>query len=398
MPLYSYEASDMRGRKVSASVEASDERTLREELRKNGMIPLSITPALSKKAVISLERITKKDLFRFTQELGNLLESGLPIDKALFVLSEYSEKERMRSIIRQIYIDIQRGQSLSQAMSRHGLFPKLYVNMIKAGEAGGILEAVIKRISAFLEMTSAFRDEIISALIYPVLLTVVGGFSVAILMLYVVPKFAQIFEDMGQALPTSTLLLLKASNIFASYWWLFLGIAVSAILLIKGYVKTREGKLFVDGMKLKIPFIKLLHMKLIIARFSRTLGTLLASGVAILDAIKISREVVGNEVLSENLKILEDGVRKGQRVSQSLSQCAVFPPLVVQMIAIGEEAGRLEETFLTVADRFEAESRNLIKRTVSLLEPAMIVLMGLVVGFIVISMLLAVFSINEIPI
>lgn len=397
MPLFSYEAADSSGKKVRASLEAADETTLKAELRAKGLTPLSISPFTQKKG-FTFQRITKKDLLVFTQELGSLLESGLPIDRALYTLSEHSEKESFRAVIKEIYVDIQRGQSLSQAMSRHKVFPALYVNMIKAGEAGGILEVVIKRLSAFLETTSAFRDEIVSALIYPILLTLVGGLAVSVLMFYVIPKFAVIFEDMGQALPLPTLMLLTASSFFVSYWWAFLGAGAALTIMLRGYAKTAEGRVFIDSLKLRAPVVRTLHMKFVIARFSRTLGTLLQSGVNILNAIRISREVVGNDVVSDRLRAMEEGVKRGRGVFQPLGESGVFPPVVVQMIAVGEEAGRLEETFLIVAERFEAESRSLIKRTVSLVEPALILFMGAIVGLIVISMLLAVFSINEIPI
>lgn len=397
MPLFNYEAADASGKKITASEEALNEQSLKNDLRNKGLIPLSIK-AVERRKTMSFQKVTGKDLLRFTQELGNLLESGLPIDRALFVLGEYSEKAEMRSVIKDLYINIQRGQSLSQAMSGHKIFPRVYVNMIKAGEAGGILEPVIRRLAQFLEMTAAFKEEVISALIYPILLTAVSGIAVIILMIYVVPRFAQIFADMGQALPTPTLILLKSSNFFISYWWAVLSAVFISVILIKSYSKTQEGRLFADGMKLRLPLIKTLNMKFIIARFARTLGTLIQNGVPILDAIRISRDVIGNEVISLRLASLEDGVKKGRGVSASLAESAVFPAIVVQMIAVGEEAGRLEETFLTVADRFEAETRNLIKRTLTIIEPAIILLMGIVVGFIVISMLVAVFSINEIPI
>jgi general secretion pathway protein F len=174
--------------------------------------------------------------------------------------------------------------------------------MIRAGEVGGILEKVLRRLSAFLETTAAFKEEVISALIYPALLTTVGGLAVAVLMLYVVPKFAQIFEDMGQALPLPTLMLLGLSNWFASYWWLIAGIAAASVLLLKSYSKTSEGRFFMDGLKIRVPVVRGLHMKLVIARFSRTLGTLLQSGVPILDAIMVSRDVVGNEVVRKEGK------------------------------------------------------------------------------------------------
>jgi len=396
MPLYSYEAADRAGKKVSASIESESESVLRSELRKDGLVPLKIK-IVERREGFSVSRITRKDLLVFTQELANLLESGLPIDRAIFVLSEYSGKPSLRDILTEVYIDVQRGQSLSQAMSKHKIFPRVYVNMVKAGEMGGILEAVIRRLAIFLETSVAFREELTSALIYPILLTAVGGIVVAVLMIYVIPTFAGIFADTGQALPTPTLILMGISNWFVSYWWAVLAAIGIGVFLVNSYSKTTEGKYFLDGLKLKVPIIRAIHMKLVIARFARTLGTLLHSGVPILDALRVSREVVGNVVVAEKLGALEEGVGSGRGVYAPLRDSGIFPPIVAQMIAVGEEAGRLEETFLTVADRFEAESTATIKRAASLLEPAMILLMGLIVGFIVIAMLLAVFSINEIP-
>ncbi|MBI5205711.1 MAG: type II secretion system F family protein [Nitrospirae bacterium] len=397
MPLFSYEAVDGNGNKVKESLDALNEDAIKSDLRVRGLIPLSIKP-VDAKNVSLFERVTQKDLLIFTQELGNLLESGLPVDRALYVLSEASEKKPFRAIIREVYIDIQRGQALSQALSKHKIFPGLYVNMVKAGEAGGILEAVIKRLASFLETSATFREEMTSALVYPLVLTIVGGLAVVFLMLYVIPKFAKIFADMGQALPLPTTILLNISTFFISYWWAVAGLITIAVIATRRYIMTSEGKAFVDSLKLKTPVIKRLNLKLIIARFSRTLGTLLQSGVPILEAIGISRTVVGNEIMSNRLKAIEEGISKGKGIAKPLKESNIFPPVVVQMVIVGEEAGKLDETFLLIAERFETESRSLIKRVVRLYEPVLILLMGIVVGFIVISMLLAIFSINEIPI
>lgn len=397
MPLFSYEAVDSNGNKVRESLDALNEDAIKSDLRVRGLIPLSIKP-VDAKNVSLFERVTQKDLLIFTQELGNLLESGLPVDRALYVLSESSEKKTFRAIIREVYIDIQRGQALSQALSKHKIFPSLYVNMIKAGEAGGILEAVIKRLASFLETSATFREEMTSALVYPMVLTIVGGLAVVFLMLYVIPKFAKIFADMGQALPLPTTILLNISTFFISYWWAVAGLIVIATIAARNYIMTSEGKIFIDNVKLKTPVIKKLNLKLIIARFSRTLGTLLQSGVPILEAIGISRTVVGNEIMSNRLKAIEEGISKGKGIAKPLKESNIFPPVVVQMVIVGEEAGKLDDTFLLIAERFETESRSLIKRVVRLYEPVLILLMGIVVGFIVISMLLAIFSINEIPI
>ncbi len=397
MPFFSYEAARPDGKKVKETAEAANEAVLRADIKAKGLIPIRISPASEKKS-FSFSRVSSKDMLMFTQELGNLLESGLPVDRALLILAEHADKKSMRDVLRNTYISVQKGESLSQALSRHpAVFPKLYVNMVRAGEAGGIMDVVIKRLAAFIQTTVEFKEEVTSALIYPILLTVVGGAAVTVLMVYVVPKFATIFADMGQALPTPTAVLMQVSHAFATYWWAGLGAIAGAVFAVNAYAKTEEGKLFIDEIKLHIPVFKDLHMKLIIARFSRTLGTLLQSGVNVLEAIRVSREVIGNEVVARKLAGIDEGVRKGRGISGPLMQCGVFPPVVSHMIAVGEEAGRLEETFLMVADRYEGESRSAIKRTVSLIEPLMILFMGLVVGFIVISMLMAVFSINDIP-
>lgn len=397
MPLYNYEAIDPTGRKIRDSLASSNEGELKAVLREKGLTPLSIKLGEARESSF-FDRISLKDLLTFTQELGNLLDSGLPIDRALYVLSEHAEKKALRAVIREVYIDIQKGNTLSYAMGKHKVFPRVYINMIKAGESGGILEVVIKRLVSFLETSISFREEIISALIYPILLTTVGGLAVAVLMLYVVPNFSKIFEDMGQALPMPTLMLIRFSSIFSSYWWAIFGALVVAVLLIREYTKTVEGKSYIDTMKLRIPVLKKLMLKLIISRFSRTLGTLLQSGVPILEAIRISRDVIDNDSISRKLLLLEEGVSKGRGISQPLKESGVFPPIFNQMVIVGEEAGRLEETFLLIAERFEVETRNLIKRFVSLFEPALILVMGVIVGLIVISMLIGIFSINDIPI
>ena len=396
MPQFTYEAVDPFGRKIRENASYPDESVLRSSLREKGLKPLSIKVSEQKESSF-FERISGKDLLTFTQELGNLLDAGLPIDRALYVLAEHSEKKSFRAIIREVYIDIQKGNTLSYSMGRHTIFPRLYVNMIKAGESGGILETVIKRLVTFLETTIAFKEEIVSAMIYPILLTTVGGLAVAVLMLYVIPNFSKMFADMGQALPLPTLVLIRASEAFASYWWAAATALVLAVFLIRGYSKTAEGKVYIDNLKISVPVLKKISMRLIISRFARTFGTLLQSGVPIIEAIRISRDVIDNDTVSKNLAVIEDGVSKGKGISQPLRESGIFPPIVTQMVTVGEEAGKVEETFLLIAERFEAETKSLIKRFVSLFEPALILLMGLVVGFIVISMLVGIFSINEIP-
>ena len=397
MPLYTYEAAEKTGKKVTDTIECASEAEVRERLSELGLMPLAIKTVEARRAP-TFSRVNSKDLMTFTSELANLLESGLPLDRALYVLSVHSEKAAMREVLTEVYKDLQRGQSLSSALARQKAFPKLYVNMVRAGEAGGILEEVLRRLAGFLETTVAFKEELISALVYPAVLTAVGGSAVAVILIFVLPRFADMFDSLGQEMPAPTRMLMGINVMLTDYWWLVLIVTALAVLLGRSYMVTQEGRQFMDNFKLRMPLVSGLHTKAMIARFSRTLGTLLKSGVPILEAIMVSREVVGNDVVSGRLMVLEEGVRKGLGVAGPLKESGVFPSIVVEMIAVGEEAGRLDQTFISIAERFESESRSMIKRTMALVGPIIILFMAGIVALIVFSMLLAVFSINEMPI
>ena len=397
MPLYTYEAAGKTGKKVTDTIECESEAEVKVRLDALGLLPLSIKTVQPRRAP-TFSRVNSKDLMTFTSELANLLESGLPLDRALYVLSVHSEKAVMREVLTEVYKDLQRGNSLSSSLSKQKAFPGLYVNMVRAGEAGGILDEVLRRLAAFMETSVAFKEELTTALVYPAVLTAVGGSAVAIILIYVLPRFAEMFDSLGQEMPASTRMLMGLNSMLTSYWWAMLAVMAFVVLLVRSYMATEEGRQFMDNMKLRTPVISGLHTKAMIARFSRTLGTLLQSGVPILEAIMVSREVVGNAVVAERLGSLVEGVRKGLGVAGPLKETGVFPSIVVEMIAVGEEAGRLDKTFISVAERFESESRSMIKRTMSLVGPLIILFMAGIVAVIVFSMLLAVFSINEIPI
>ena len=396
MPLYAYEAAESSGKKVKDTLEAADVSGVKEYLKEQGLVPLDIREAGASRGLL-LSRVTQKDLLDFTHELSNLVDSGMPIDKAVYALSVYSRNSAMKAVLRQIYMDLQRGQSLSQALTRHRVFSPLYVNMIKAGEAGGVLESAITRLGDFLESSVSFREEVRSAIIYPVFLTVITSLAVTFLMIYVVPQFMGMIESAGQEPPLSMVALVAISSFMGSYWWAVLLAGAGGALALDRYIRTPEGRRVFDSIKLRLPLVGPLHTKTLTARFARTLGTLLQSGVPILDSIKVSREVIGNSVVSAKLDSLVEGVRKGRGVAGPLRESRAFPPIVVQVVSVGEEAGRLENAFIKVADRFEAESRRTIKRLMSVLPTLLIVLMALVVGFVIYSLLMTVLSINEIP-
>ncbi len=403
MPTYSYRAVDSAGRRVEGTCTAGAEAEARAQLRRQGIYPLNLTADPEGnvpwwRRSVMLERVGAKDLLLITQQLTGLLEAGIPIDRSLGILAELSEKRPLRATLSEIVEDIQAGRSLSEALRRHTLFPSYYVNMIMAGEAGGVLDTVVKRLALFLESSIGFREEIRTALIYPILLVAVGAGAVGVLVTFVLPRFAVLFEDMGQSVPLITRWILRASEFVREYWWVgAIGIG-GAVILFRIYRRTEEGRLALDGIRLRVPVVRELGLKVAISRFCRTLGTLLSAGVPILRAVTISREVLDNEALSRALAPVEEGLRRGRGLSGPLRESGVFPTLVSHMITVGEESGRLEDTLILVADRFEQESRTLLKRLLGLLEPLIILVMALVVGTIILAMVFTIFSVHDIPI
>ncbi len=343
------------------------------------------------------QRVSQRDVLFFTQDLHALLEAGLAMDKALSILINVAENDKFKEVVAGILKSIEGGNSLSEALANYPkVFSTLYINMTRAGEAGGVLPGVLERLGVFLENAQDLRDYITSAMVYPLFLVFVGGVSIIIMLTFVIPKFSVIFADMGQAMPLSTKMLLGLSNGLRAYWWLIAGFIIGAVFLIRRYIQTPAGRLKADHLKLKTPVVGKLVKSVEVARFSRTLGTLIKSGVPILMALQLVMEIVANKIIAGSLKIVYDRVKEGDSLSSPLTQEGIFPPLAVQMISVGEETGKLDQMLLRVAENYEKVVRAMIKRFVNLLEPAMILAMGLLVGFIVISMLMAVFSMNDI--
>jgi type II secretion system protein F len=408
MTLYSYKATDPSGKIMRATLEAPDEMAVAAKIQAMGYIPIRIIPAGKKSKALGIDvsdyvfsifkRISNKDVMLFTQDLSSLLEAGLPVDRALSILIDVTEKERFKKSIRDILKIVQGGGYLSDALAKYPkVFSNFYVNMVKAGEVGGVLEDVLKRLGIFLETTQDLRDYIKSALVYPIFLVFVGGISIIILMTFVIPKFSIIFSGLGHAMPLSTRILLGSSDFLRSFWWGILGVIVLIYLLLNRFKNTVSGSLILDRYKLNLPVLGKLVRKIEVARFARTLGTLIRSGVPILKALDLTKDIVGNKVMAISLKQVHGRVKEGERLSKPLDDTGIFPSLAIQMITVGEETGRLEEMLIRVAENYEKVLKNTVKRLISFLEPAMILVMGLVVGFIVISMLMAIFSMNELP-
>jgi general secretion pathway protein F len=325
------------------------------------------------------------------------LKAGIPLARSLTTLAELSLFYN-NPVTTEILNAVRGGTSLAEALGQHPkAFMPLYVNMVKAGEVGGVLDEVLARLVDYLRNVQELRDEVRSAMTYPILLTGVGAVSIAVLLVFVLPKFATMFSDLGQALPLSTRMMLGISDVFTSVWALPIFLAVvGGVFGMYRYVSTGKRRYGLDAFKLRMPILGHLLRRMEVARFGRTLGTLLRSGVPMLQALDIVREVASNQVIARTVAEVQVGVREGAGMAVTLGRSGAFPALALQMIAVGEDTGKLDEMLISTADYFDREVRNEVQRLTSLLEPMMILVMGLVVGFMVISMLMAVFSINDI--
>lgn len=407
MGTFQYTATDSAAKIVRGSMEATDERAVVTWLQDNGYYPIKIgQPGAEAVAPPGLVRLptrfarapSTQDVLAFTQQLATLLEAGMELDRSLAILLDLTDNQRFRSILRSILADIQAGSSFADSLAKHPrLFSKLYVNMVKAGEASGVLEVILSRLAGFLERSKAVRDEVTSALIYPLLLLLVGGAAVVVMMNFVIPRFAQIFADTKQLMPLPTRILLSISTFTTSYWWIFLGMIVAGWIALRAYLRTEQGRLQWDQWKLELPLLGGLIQEIEVSRFARTFGTLLQSGVPVLAAVAIVKETITNRVIAGALSRVQEGVKRGEGISGPLRATGAFPSFSVHMAKVGEETGKLEEMLIKVADTYDERVRRTVKRLTSLLEPVLILSLGAIVGFIVLSMLLAIFSINELP-
>ena len=397
MPAYSHRSTTMEGAVVEGVIEARDERAAVDRLRDSGLIPLQVSAPREKALLGRFSfRSTRGALLTFTTELSALLGAGLPLDRSLNILSEISESREVEGVVRTVLRSIREGSTFSEALQGHpAIFPDFYVNMVRAGEAGGVLEEVLDRLGEFLESSKELRDHLVSTMIYPVILVVTGGVSIIFLMTFVLPRFSALFAEMGGNLPLPTQALLAFSSALQALWWVFAMMIAAGWLGLRYYLRTEEGRYKWDEMKLRL--LGDIIRKLETARFCRTLGTLLRSGVPLLQALNNTRGVVANRVVASAVDAVARGAKEGKGMSEPLAASAVFPPLALSMIKVGEETGQLDVMLLKVAATYEKSLKISINRFVGLLEPAMILGMGLVIGFIVVSMLMAVFSVTDLP-
>ena len=402
MPLFTYKAINSLGETEEGIRNAVDERLLIAALQSEGYIPIRVAPANSRSFLglgrgAKQSKLSQKDIALLTGELATLLESGLPLDKSLLVLMDLTEdNERLSKLIARVLDKVKGGASLADALEQQpGIFSKFYLNMIRAGEAGGSLDDVLTRLSDYMERSQELKDTVSTALIYPAILLVMSLASLFVMLTFVVPQFTEMFESAGKALPISTQIVVGLAEWLQSYWWALL----AGIVFISSYMKFQLAdpvrKKVWDGRFLKLPLAGTIIMNKETANISRTLGTLLGNGVSILASLVIVRETVDNLVLAAAIADAEEQLKQGKHLSDALLEKRLFPKMAMQMIKMGEETGRLEEMLLRVATIYDKQLRVAIQRLLAFLEPALIITLGLMIAGIIVSILLAILSVND---
>lgn len=399
MPVFQYKAAAASGEVEIGEVEARDEAAVVERLQASGFIPIRIEPAQSAasgEGLFSRRRVTQNQLAALTRELATLLRSGLPLDRALEILISLAPIPQMQALLLRVRDEVRGGAAFSKALEAHpDVFGRFYIAMVRAGEAGGALGAVLERIGEFMERSKDLRETVKSALIYPSILVLASVTSVMLLLIFVVPQFSQMFEQSGKALPLATQIVISAGEMLRSYWWT----GPLALVLVYRYFKWQmarpESRLKWDALLLRLPLAGDLLTKVEIARLARTLSTLLSSGIPLLAALTIVKDTVGNSVLAAGLEAAREKLKAGQGLARPLMEQGVFPQLAIHMVSVGEETGRLDEMLVRVADVFDREVSLAVKRLLALLEPVMILGLGLVIGGIILSILLAILKVNS---
>ncbi|MSV27479.1 MAG: type II secretion system F family protein [Bryobacterales bacterium] len=402
MTTYFFRAVAADGKPRSGSLAGESEKSVAKELRKQGLTPVYVGTEERKTFDLKLPGFSasrKKDVLFFTQELSTLLNAGVPLDRAITITSELSEKPVFRAVILDLLRVLKGGKSLAESLATHpDYFSDLFVNMVRAGEASGTLASVFDRLAQFERSRDELRGYIISSMIYPGLLALVGAGSIFVLLNFVVPRFASVFEESRMKIPLPTQIMLEASRIVQNYWWMAAGGMATAALALRTYIRTTTGRMWWDTFRLRVPLLGDALRKAETARFARAMATLVANSVPLVQSLGIASAILNNKKIAGALEAVSTGVKRGEGIAAPLRRAAVFPALAGHLLSVGEETGRLDQMFAQMADIYEAETKSAIKRFTSLFEPLVILVMGLMVGALILSMLLAITSINEVAV
>ncbi len=400
MTTFEFKAVAPDGRVRVGAIPAESAKAAAAELRRQGLTPIRVGAGATKSFVFpTFSGVHPRDLRFFTQEMSTLLGSGVPLDRSLSIVIDLTERPEFRAILVDVLRVLKGGRSLADALATHPkIFGELYVNMVRAGEAGGSLAVVFERMAEYARTRDDLRGYIISAMVYPVLLAAVGLGSIAVLLYYVVPQFATMFEDGRMQIPLPTKIMLTASSVTREYGLIVIVILALAAFGFYSYIQNDKGRTWWHGLQLKIPLFGDAVRKAETARFARAMATLISNGVPLVQSLSISSRVLSNVKLSRSLDSVAQGVKRGEGLAGPLARAREFPPLAGHLLMVGEETGRLDEMFTRMADIYDTDTRDAVKRFTSLFEPLLILTMGIIVGALILSMLLAITSINEVAI
>ncbi|MEA3187456.1 MAG: type pilus assembly protein PilC [Chthoniobacter sp.] len=424
MAKFNYVALDARGQESAGVLEAGTSNEVVAHLRQSGFFPTSVveegkggakgakkagkavkataaaTPATKKAggSFFKKKTVKGKTLMIFTRQLATLIDAGLPLLRGLSVLGKQEKDLALKATINHLSEAVQGGSTFSESLAQHPkIFNKLYINMVKAGELGGVLELVLNRLAEFQEKAQKIKNKVVGAMMYPIIVLFIAIAIMGFLLVFIVPKFQQIFKDMlgGKPLPALTQFVIDLSDILKNHIFIILGVVIVCVIAYKLFARTENGRVTIDRVKLKAPLFGDLIRKSSISRFTRTLGTLVTSGVPILQALNITRETAGNSVISDAITKVHDAVKEGESIVHPLEASNVFPPMVISMIDVGEETGQLPEMLLKIAEVYDDEVDNAVSGLVSMLEPIMIVFLAVVVGTIVIALFMPLITIIQ---
>ncbi|HJU89897.1 MAG TPA: type II secretion system F family protein [Gemmatimonadaceae bacterium] len=390
MPTFAYTARTLNGELKSSTMDAASRDEVVAQLRRQKLIVVKVDEEQRRKRK---GKIKMRDIVIFTRQFSTMINAGLPLVQALDILSRQSENKALQEVTRQVVYDVESGNTVADALRKHPqAFTDLYVNMVAAGEAGGILDTILMRLATFLEKSDALMGKVKSAMVYPAVICSVAVIAIVVLLIFVIPVFENMFASVNMALPLPTRVVIGLSKFLTKYWWMVGGGIYGTIFLIQRYYATPSGRLNIDKFMLQIPVLGDLLRKSAVSRFTRTLGTLISSGVSILDGLEITARTAGNRVIHDAIMESRASIAGGDTISAPLQKSNVFPPMVISMIAVGEQTGGLDEMLSKIADFYDTEVDTAVSALLSLMEPVMIVFLGVVVGGMVVAMYLPIFD------
>jgi type IV pilus assembly protein PilC len=394
MPMFEYTARAPSGQIQKGQLDVPSKDEVSAYLRKNRLILVNVREA-PKQISLSFggQRIRTRDIVIFTRQFATMINAGLPLVQSLNILAQQTENKALRDVTKAVVYDVESGHTLADAFSKHPkAFTDLYVNMVAAGEAGGILDTILLRLATFLEKNDALVRKVKGAMVYPGVIISVAIIAIAVLLVFVIPTFENMFASAGMELPLPTRIVIGMSNGLINYWWMALLIIGAVVFGIRQYYSTSNGRRQIDGMLLRAPVLGDLLRKSAVSRFTRTLGTLVSSGVSILDGLEITAKTAGNSVIHDAVMESRQSIAGGETIAAPLEKSKVFPPMVISMIAVGEQTGGMDEMLSKIADFYDEEVDVAVSALLSLMEPAMIVVLGVIVGGMVIAMYLPIFD------